>query len=398
MLDQLRPLLAGRLEAAERIRNAVTFRTFEAARQHRGILHRHRRTLRHVRRHRMAGVAEQRHIMIGPVGERFAIDNRPFVHVGACGQYPFDLAVKTFISLAQFPDVAFRGPRLDPELRLRLAGDEVDFAAVRLDVVDDDVAVLAPPFGAIVDGLAAEQRRGIGRPVGDAAGEIHRRGAEQDVAHHGMNAVGADHGIGRGGCTIGERQPDALAGLVQPDQFVVELDAIVRHRARQRRMQITAMRQQIGRAKFLFGALAENHVELDFAGAPVAVVPGARIERLAAKSLFQPEPAQHLHGVAADLDAGAEPRELRRLLVDGDVDAYPAQRRGGGKATHAGADNRDRQSSRHPIPPRSFFLFSVQAGRNPARSSAARPSCDASAPRKACTAGRCLRAFTSAKS
>ena len=102
------------------------------------------------------------------------------------------------------------------------------------------------------------------------------------------------------------------------------------------------MRQQIGRAELLLGALAKDHVEFDFAGAPVAVVPGARIERLRAQPRFQPQPAQHLHGVAADLDAGADPRELRRLFVDGDVDADPPQRRGGRKPTHARADDRNR--------------------------------------------------------
>ena len=51
---------------------------------------------------------------------------------------------------------------------------------------------------------------------------------------------------------------------------------------------------------------------------------------------------------------------------------------------------------------RIFNRFSIrpilQAGRNPACSSAARPASDASKSRKACTAARCLRAFTSAKS
>ena len=205
------------------------------------------------------------------------------------------------------------------------------------------MAVVAPPFGAVVDFLAAKQRCGIGRPVGDAPGKAHRRGAEQNVSYDGMNAVCADHGVGHRRCAVGKRQPHAIAGLIQSGQSVVELDAVVGHGARQRRMQVAAMRQQIGRTEFLFGALAEDHVELDFTGAPVAVVPGARIERLSAKPLLQPQPAQHLHGIAANLDAGTEPRELRRLLVDGDVDARALERRGGRKPTHAGADNRHRQ-------------------------------------------------------
>jgi hypothetical protein len=89
-------------------------------------------------------------------------------------------------------------------------------------------------------------------------------------------------------------------------------------------------------------ATAEDHVELDFAGAPVAVVPRARIKRLLAQSLLQPQSAQHLHRVAADLDAGADPGELRRLLVHRDVDTHAPQCRGGCKPAHAGADDRDR--------------------------------------------------------
>ena len=61
-------------------------------------------------------------------------------------------------------------------------------------------------------------------------------------------------------------------------------------------MQIAAMCQQIGRTEFLLGAFAENHVEFDFAGTPIPVVPGARIEGLRAQFCLEPEPAQHLHG------------------------------------------------------------------------------------------------------
>src|ERR1700682_2090784 len=101
------------------------------------------------------------------------------------------------------------------------------------------------------------------------------------------------------------------------------------------------MSQQIGRGEPSFGALTENNVEFGFAGSPVPVVPRARVEGLFAQSRFEPEPPQNLHGVAADLNSGAEPDELRSLLVHGDINADPPQGRRGGEAAHAGADNRN---------------------------------------------------------
>ena len=70
---------------------------------------------------------------------------------------------------------------------------------------------------------------------------------------------------------------------------------------------------------------------------------------------------------------------------------------------HAGADNRNCERPCHRFPIPSLLLArgpigTGYAGRNPACASALRLSSDASASRNACTAGRCLRAVTSAKS
>jgi hypothetical protein len=48
-----------------------------------------------------------------------------------------------------------------------------------------------------------------------------------------------------------------------------------------------------------------------------------------------------MHGVAADLDACAQPGELPGLLVDRDGEALLAQRRRGRKPAHAGARDGD---------------------------------------------------------
>ena len=50
-----------------------------------------------------------------------------------------------------------------------------------------------------------------------------------------------------------------------------------------------------------------------------------------------------MHGIAADLDAGADAPELLRLLVDRDVDALEPERRGRRQPAHAGTDDGDVQ-------------------------------------------------------
>jgi hypothetical protein len=80
----------------------------------------------------MTGVAEQRHLAVGPAVERFPVDDRPLVHVRADCQHLLHLPVEAGKRLAQLPDVALGRPGLDAEFRLRLAGDQIDLAAVRL--------------------------------------------------------------------------------------------------------------------------------------------------------------------------------------------------------------------------------------------------------------------------
>src|SRR3979411_3107431 len=94
-----------------------------------------------------------------------------------------------------------------------------------------------------------------------------------------MNAVRADDRIHDCGRAIGKRYSDAIACLVQTYQFGAQLGAFAGNRTGESRVQVATVSQQIRRAELLFGALAENHVEFDFAGSPIPVVPGARVER-----------------------------------------------------------------------------------------------------------------------
>ena len=63
----------------ERGSHIVRIGEFEAFRQHRGILDRLHRALRHVGEHRMRGIADQRHASDRPSRERVAIIERPTI-------------------------------------------------------------------------------------------------------------------------------------------------------------------------------------------------------------------------------------------------------------------------------------------------------------------------------
>jgi len=136
---------------------------FETTRKHGSVLDRHRGPLRHVRRHRMAGVAEQRYVPVRPVLTANR-DRRSPICV------PSGHAARTVSTWRSKPSKAdrnsltspFADQDLDPEIRFRLAGHEIDLAAVRLDVINHNVAVLSPPFGAVIDFPSAKKRRGIG--------------------------------------------------------------------------------------------------------------------------------------------------------------------------------------------------------------------------------------------
>ena len=88
----------------------------------------------------------------------------------------------TFLNQDEGRDIANREVLLSPEfLGLPIIWHRARagrFAAVRLDVIDDDVAIRSPPFGAIIDAVSVQQRCRVYGAVGDAAGKSRRISAE----------------------------------------------------------------------------------------------------------------------------------------------------------------------------------------------------------------------------
>ena len=85
-----------------------------------------------------------------------------------------NLRMETSEGSAQHVHVARGGPGFEREAGFGLTRHEIDLAAARLDVIDDDVAIRSPPFGAIIDAVSVQQRCRVHGAVGDAAGKSRR--------------------------------------------------------------------------------------------------------------------------------------------------------------------------------------------------------------------------------
>ena len=142
-----------------------------------------------------------------------------------------------------------------------------------------------------------------------------------------MDAVGGDHGVGARRGAVGKAQCNAIAAPIDIGQLLVEREPIGGHLRDERFVKIAAVHQEIRRAVFRLGVGAERQLVFHGAAVPLPVGPGLRLERPRADARLQADAAQHPHGIGRHLDAGAEPREARRLLVDTDRKAALMQAR-----------------------------------------------------------------------
>src|SRR4029077_6501356 len=109
-----------------------------------------RSSLRHIRGHRMACIAEKHDAAFAPTRKRLPLEDGPLVTIGAGLEHRAHVGMEASISFAQLYHLALGRPGFarQPLGRLRDTGDEVDLAANVISVVDNDVAIDTPPFGA----------------------------------------------------------------------------------------------------------------------------------------------------------------------------------------------------------------------------------------------------------
>ena len=171
------------------------------------------------------------------------IDQRSLVSGRTRSEHVPNLRMETGERSAQNVHIARGGPRFKSETRFGLTGHKIDFASVGLDIVDDDVAIRSPPFGAIVDLISVQQRCREYGAVGDAPGKSRRIPTEQRVPDYRVNTIGTNHGIGAGIHAISEIKPNtAIRAPFERDKLMIESQHVLRYDARQGGVEIAAVR------------------------------------------------------------------------------------------------------------------------------------------------------------
>ena len=198
--------------------------------------------------------------------------------------------------------------------------------------------------------LELEVAQPLGRhqpAVGDAAREARLLGPEQDPAHPRVDAVGAHDDVEVGGGPVGEARLDALPALAQIGQPVTEVQALGGQRIRQRPQQVGAVHLVVREAELRLQRLRQRRAQERAAVVPAPLMPGQRTHAGARQRVGETEPVQDARGVRADLDAGADLAQRRRLLVDVHVQARAQQRERRREAADASADDADSSSEAH---------------------------------------------------
>ena len=186
--------------------------------------------------------------------------------------------------------------------------------------------------------------RGLAAPA-DHAREARLAGPQQAIAHHRVDAVGADDRVEFFFGSAGEAQRTGVG--VDARALDAGLDGIGGQRLAQVRVQIRALHLVERRAEAFQAGNLGGRLEQHATAFPAAadVVLGHRAEFLQAR--FQPQRTQHLDRIRTDLDARADLAKCLRLLKDGRLETRAAQRNGRDEPAQARAYDCDAQRAAH---------------------------------------------------
>ena len=143
--------------------------------------------------------------------------------------------------------------------------------------------------------------------IGDAAGEARPFRTEQGVAHGRVNAVGADHSVGRDRRAILEMGFDSVTAIDEMGEALPQMHPIRRHSIRQGAVQVAAMERVVGRAERGLDGVAERRAKQHAAIIPATpLVERHRPDACLRQFFGNAQPVENARRVRADIDAGAD--------------------------------------------------------------------------------------------
>jgi hypothetical protein len=196
---------------------------------------------------------------------------------------------------------------------------------------------------------------------------VRALGAEQQFADERVDAVGAHYHLGLDAGAVSEGCLDVVAVVDQVGELVTEMDPVAGQRPGQGGEQVGPVDLVLGEPEGGLQRSGQRGAQQGAAVVPAPLMPGRRLHASPGQLLGQPEPMQHPGGVGAEVDAGTDLAQHRRLLVHLDVNARLQQRQGGAEAADAAADDGHRdpvrgcpRRRRRVCPVRAHRLFPVQ--------------------------------------
>src|SRR5262249_49634655 len=123
--------------------------------------------------------------------------------------------------------------------------DKIQQPAARDEVMHQMAAWPEPRLVAALETEFGDALRRDQSAIRDAAGKLRVLSAEQQLAHRGMDAVGADKNVGLDNGAVGEARLDRIAMIDEAGEAMAEMDARLWQPGGDDRLQIGAMHGEV---------------------------------------------------------------------------------------------------------------------------------------------------------
>jgi hypothetical protein len=202
--------------------------------------------------------------------------------------------------------------------------------------------VLAGPHPDLRHYLEIEMLETFGRhqsAIGHAAGELRLLLAEQNTAHGGMDAIGADQHVSAHADAVVELDVDGSAAIAKSGEAMAAMHTLGRNGGGQHRQHIGTMALMMREAECADHILAERRAQQRSPIVPPTLIPRDGPHAHTGEFIGETVAVQNARSVRADLDAGTDLAQGDRLLIDVDVEAGLQQRERGGEPADTAAGN-----------------------------------------------------------